>query len=195
MKNEVIIQWLEQIFRRRVLALRVCLVVFGVIAVGSVLLAPTYESVSDILVQSNRSQLLVSPGLKEDAGNQSTQAVPVIEQDLNSEVELLTSPYLIQQGLAGVKVSQHSGGLMSGLRNAVIWTVSLPSTIYMAMHGGPNPTANQETVRKISNHLSATVIKRSNIIEVAFRAHDAAWAQAFLSNLMSSYLAMHARLS
>lgn len=194
MKSEALTQWIETIFRRRVLALRVGLLVFGVIALGSLLWAPTYESVSEILVQSNRAQLLVSPGLKEDAANQSTQTVPVMEQDLNSEVELLTSPFLIQQALAGAKENRR-GGLISGVRSLVDSVVSLPYQGYLALHGDSNPNANQEALRKISTHLSATVIKRSNIIEVAFRSHDAAGARAFLTRLMTSYLALHARLS
>src|ERR1700731_3930559 len=137
MNNEALMQWVEQIFRRRTLALRVGLLVFGVIAVGSLLWAPSYESVSKILVQSNRAQLLVSPGLKEDAANQATQTNPVAEQDLNSEVELLTSPFLIKQALSAMKSSQHSGGLIAGMRNAVESVISMPSNIYLAMHGGP----------------------------------------------------------
>src|SRR6202795_2321885 len=133
MKNEALMEWIETIFRRRVLALRVGVVVFGVIALGSLLWAPTYQSVSEILVQSNRAQLLVSPGLKEDAANQATQTVPVGEQDLNSEVELLTSPILIQQALAGMKLNASSGGV----RELIASVVSLPAEAYIAMHGGP----------------------------------------------------------
>jgi polysaccharide biosynthesis protein PslE len=191
MNNEALMNWVEQIFRRRTLALRVGLLVFGVIAIGSLLWAPSYESVSEILVQSNRAQLLVSPGLKEDAANQATQTVPVGEQDLNSEVELLTSPFLIQQALAGLKLNGRSGGV----RDLIASVVSLPDRAYLAMHGGPRATSKQEEIQKISSHLSATVIKRSNIIEVSIRSHDAVWAQAFLAQLMTSYLALHGRLS
>jgi uncharacterized protein involved in exopolysaccharide biosynthesis len=195
MNSEILIQWIEQIFRRRRLALRIGLLVFGVIALGSILWPPTYESSSKILVQSNRAQLLVSPGLKEDAGNQSTQAVPVAEQDLNSEVELLTSPFLIQQALTGMKRNARSGGLLMAMRNFVDEVVSLPVDAYVALHGGPNANANQNEIQKISNHLSATVIKRSNIIEVAILSHDPVWARAFLTQLMTSYLALHGKLS
>jgi uncharacterized protein involved in exopolysaccharide biosynthesis len=191
MNNEALMNWVEQIFRRRTLALRVGLLVFGVIAIGSLLWAPSYESVSEILVQSNRAQLLVSPGLKEDAANQATQTVPVGEQDLNSEVELLTSPILIQQALAGMKLNARSGGV----RDLIASVMSLPSQAYLAMHGGPRANSNQEEIQKISSHLSATVIKRSNIIEVSIRSHDSVWAQAFLTQLMTSYLALHGRLS
>jgi uncharacterized protein involved in exopolysaccharide biosynthesis len=194
MNNEALTQWIETVFRRRVLAFRVLLLVFGVVATGSLLWAPTYESVSEILVQSNRAQLLVSPGLKEDAANQSTQTVPVMEQDLNSEVELLTSPSLIQQALVGGKPNR-PGSLLAGLRSLVSWAVSLPYAGYLALHGDFKPSAQQAAVAEISSRLSATVIKRSNIIEVGFRSHDAAWARAFLARLMTSYLALHARLS
>jgi len=191
MNNEALMNWVEQMFRRQTLALRVGLLVFGVIAVGSLLWAPSYESVSEILVQSNRAQLLVSPGLKEDAANQATQSVPVGEQDLNSEVELLTSPILIQQALAAMKQAPSSGGV----RELVASVVSLPGDMYLAMHGGPRANSNQEEIEKISNHLNATVIKRSNIIEVSIRSHDAVWARAFLAQLMTQYLALHGRLS
>jgi uncharacterized protein involved in exopolysaccharide biosynthesis len=191
MNNETLMNWVEQIFRRKNLALRVGLIVFGVIAIGSLLWAPSYDSVSEILVQSNRAQLLVSPGLKEDAANQATQTVPVGEQDLNSEVELLTSPILIQQALAGMKTSARSGGV----RDLVASVINLPGQAYLAMHGGPRADSIQSEIQKISNHLSATVIKRSNIIEVSIRSHDAVWAQAFLAQLMTQYLALHGRLS
>ena len=191
MNNEALMNWVEQIFRRKTLALRVGLLVFGVIAIGSLLWAPSYESNSEILVQSNRAQLLVSPGLKEDAANQATQTVPVGEQDLNSEVELLTSPILIQQALAGMKTSARSGGV----RELVASVVSFPADAYIAMHGGPRADSIQSEIQKISSHLSATVIKRSNVIEVTIRSHDSLWAQAFLTQLMTSYLALHGRLS
>jgi uncharacterized protein involved in exopolysaccharide biosynthesis len=195
MNSESIIVWIEQIFRRRALALRVGLIVFGVIALGSILWPPTYESTSKILVQSNRAQLLVSPGLKEDAANQATQTVPVAEQDLNSEVELLTSPFLIKQALGAMKSNQPSGGVIAGMRNIVSSVISLPTTAYIAMHGGPGSDASSDEIQKIANHLSATVIKRSNVIEVGIRSHDPIWARAFLSQLMTSYLALHGRLS
>lgn len=191
MNNEALMNWVEQIFRRRALALRVGLLVFGVIALGSILWAPTYESVCEILVQSNRAQLVVSPGLKEDAANQATQTVPVGEQDLNSEVELLTSPILIQQALAGMKMNPRGGGV----RNLVATVMSLPAAAYMAIHGGPRANSTEAQIQKISSHLSATVIKRSNIIEVEIQSHDAAWAQAFLAQLMTQYLALRGRLS
>src|SRR5713226_925721 len=126
MNSESLIVWVEQIFRRRALALKVGLLVFGVIALGSILWPPTYESTSKILVQSNRAQLLVSPGLKEDAANQATQTVPVAEQDLNSEVELLTSPFLVKQALSGMKSNQRSGGVIAGMRNIVESVISAP---------------------------------------------------------------------
>ena len=195
MNNEALMQYVEQIFRRKALALRVGLLVFGVIAVGSLLWPPTYESVSEILVQSNRAQLLVSPGLKEDAANQSTQTLPVAEQDLNSEVELLTSPILIKQALIGMKLNQNNGGLIAGMRNFVGAVISLPANIYLTMHGGPSSNASLNEIQKTSNHLSATVIKRSNIIEVSIRSHDAGWARAFLGQLMTSYLNLHGQLS
>jgi uncharacterized protein involved in exopolysaccharide biosynthesis len=81
------------------------------------------------------------------------------------------------------------------MRNVVAAVISLPTTAYIAMHGGPGSDASSDEIQKIANHLTATVIKRSNVIEVGIRSHDPVWARAFLSQLMTSYLALHGRLS
>src|SRR5271170_82444 len=148
MNNYVFMKYVAQIFRRRALPLRVGLIVFGAIALGSLLWPPSYESSSKILVQSNRAQRLVSPGLKEDAANQSTQTLPVAEQDLNSEVELLTSPFLVKQALGGMKLNQRGGGVIAGLRNVVAGIMSIPSDAYMLLHGGPSSSASQDETQK-----------------------------------------------
>jgi len=47
----------------------------------------------------------------------------------------------------------------------------------------------------VERNLDASVIKRSNIIEVEFRSHDRAWTKDFLDRLMARYLEFHASLS
>src|SRR5579863_4518974 len=108
---------LEMLCRRRAVALGVGLLVFGSIALGSILLPPTYVSKGDVLVQSNRAELLVSPGLQDNDGMHSgASASAVTEQDLNSEVELLGSSYLIEQALSGVPVHEEKGFLTAARR-------------------------------------------------------------------------------
>ncbi len=101
--------WVEAICRRWMMVLQVAAVVFGVVALGSILWPPTYQSAAKILVQSNRGQLLVSPDLQPNLPSPAGQAAPVFEQELNSEVELLTSRYLIEQALINLPQPKHTG--------------------------------------------------------------------------------------
>jgi uncharacterized protein involved in exopolysaccharide biosynthesis len=47
----------------------------------------------------------------------------------------------------------------------------------------------------VARNLDASVIKRSNIIDIEFRSHDRRWTKDFLDRLMSRYLEFHASLS
>jgi len=186
--------WVEAICRRWMIVLQVAAVAFGVVALGSILWPPTYQSAAKILVQSNRGQLLVSPELQPNLPSPAGQVAQVSEQELNSEVELLTSRYLIEQALINLPQPKNTGlGAFIGNSLRSIW--SLPETGYSLLHQAPNLMARQAMTLKVANNLSATVIKRSNVIEVAVRSHDPVWARTFLSQLLTEYLAFHARIS
>jgi uncharacterized protein involved in exopolysaccharide biosynthesis len=188
--------WLELIFRRRATALQVGGVVFGLIVLGTLLWPPVYNSTAKILVQDNRAQYLVSPDLQ-NASPQKPTAVanPVNEEALNSEVELLTSTFLIKHALANLPepsdFSTPTGVLMSAFDSAM----DLPVLGYNALHDTPTLTSRDQWALKLERHLSAFVVKRSDIIEVGFNAHDPKWSKDFLERLLNEYLAYHARLS
>ncbi len=187
--------WIEMLCRRWVAALKAGGAVFGIVALGSLLLPPTYRSVAKVLVESNRAQLLVSPGLQQDSPSQpSALTSPVTEQDLNSEVELLSSPLLIQRALDGLAQPARGGGASAAL-DYVQGLLQLPGAGYDALHGVPASTARDQWAARIERHLSVSVIKRSNVIEVSFSAHDPRWSAEFLDRLLSQYLELHARIS
>jgi uncharacterized protein involved in exopolysaccharide biosynthesis len=72
--------WIEVIFRRRLTVQRVALIVVGLVALGSLVWPPLYESRSKILIQSSAAGLLVSPGVEQDTGNPRPVANPVSEE-------------------------------------------------------------------------------------------------------------------
>ncbi|HZY59469.1 MAG TPA: hypothetical protein VFE56_06880 [Candidatus Binataceae bacterium] len=186
--------WVELLCRRRAVALKVGLLAFAIVGAASIVLPPSYQSVAKILVQSQRAQLLVSPGLAPDSPNQpSAMASAVSEQDLNSEVELLASPYLVRQALLGVPERQRSAIAELAGKLAALW--SLPNAGYAALHQMPDVTPQDEWAARIERDLNASVIKRSNVIEVDFRSHDPQWSRVFLERLLNRYLELHARIS
>src|SRR5258708_22522162 len=93
--------WIDIAWRRRRMAMMAGGLVFGVVALGTLLWPPLYSSNCQVLVQDNRAQLLVSPDLQGANNPQNSAAVnnPVQEQDLNSERELITSLYLVRLAL------------------------------------------------------------------------------------------------
>ena len=186
--------WLDLAIRRRTLILQVAGLVLGLTILGTLLWPPVYEATAEILVQDSRAQFLVSPDIQDNsAQRQAIIANPVSEEDLNSERELVTSLFLVRQAIADLHTP--SGNIGDVMLNTVSTTLSLPAIGYDALHGVPAPSMHDEWALKLEDHLETQVIKRSDIIEVDFTAHDAAWSQDFLSRLLNQYLSFHARIS
>lgn len=188
--------WVELVLRRRAIALQVAAFVFGTILAGTLLWPPVYRSTCQILVKDNRAELLVSPGLQSDsAERQPVMVSPITEQDLNSERELLTSIYLISLALEGLREPARYAGPGAAVMRTLSGALSLPAASYRTLHGAPSLTPRDRWALELADHLSATVINRSNIIEVGFRSHDPHWSRGFLSRLLNRYLEYHARIS
>lgn len=188
--------WTEMIFRRRVTVLEVCAVVFGLVVVGTLIWPPTYQGTAKIFVRDNRAELLVSPGLSSNTPqNPAVVANPVNEEDLNSEMELLTSTYIIKRAIADLPPPVHHKGFTAPLLNSVHFVLGLPGAGYDAMHDMPKVDPREACAIELEQHLSASIIKKSDIIEVNFRAHDPAWSKQFLELLISAYLDYHAHIS
>lgn len=187
--------WIELLFRRKNAFLETAGIIFGLTALGTLLWPPLYQSSAKIFVQDNRAQLLVSPDLQtESSQNPAIIANPVSEQDLNSEVELLTSVHLIKQALAGLPLPYDAPGA-GLLQDTVGLALQLPRSSYRLLHDSPAPDPRDQWALKLAHHLGVWVVKRSNVIEVDFSAHDPRWAHDFLSRLISQYQDYHAGLS
>src|SRR5579883_2434691 len=188
--------WIELIFRRGATVSRVAAVVMGIVVAITLVTPPVYESKAKVLIQDSRAQLLVSPGLQSNSSSQpSAVSYPVTEQDLNSERDLLVSPYLVAQALARIDWPDASGTWSGLISKTLAALVSLPMLGYQTLHRTPALTDQARRIANVSKHLSSWVIRRSNLIEVSFTAHDPKWAQTFLSRLIDQYLDYHAGLS
>ncbi|MGH7906472.1 MAG: GumC family protein [Candidatus Binataceae bacterium] len=187
--------WIEMLYRRRYIAIEAAALVFGLVLLVTLLWPPSYISRAEILVQDNRAQLLVSPDLQDNSQNRAVVANPVSEQDLNSERELVTSLYLIKQAIAGLQMPKGAAGTASTVFHSISSAMDLPALGYHAIHSTPNLTPREAWALKLEGHIGSSVIKRSDVIEVSFRAHDPAWSQEFLQRLIDQYLTYHANLS
>ena len=186
--------WLDLCIRRRTLVLQVAGLVLGLVILGTLLWPPVYEATAEILVQDSRAQFLVSPDIQSNSTERpAVIANPVSEEDLNSERELVTSLFLVRQAIGDLHTP--SNGIGDVMFNTLSTTLSLPAIGYDALHGVAPTSSHDEWALKLEDHLKTEVVKRSDIIEVDFTAHDARWSQDFLSRLLNQYLAFHARIS
>ena len=188
--------WTEMIFRRRIMVLEVCAVVFGLVMLGTLVWPPIYQGTAKIFVRDNRAELLVSPGLSANTPqNPAVVANPVNEEDLNSEMELLTSTYIIKRAIEELPPPAHHTGIAAPILNGVSYVLSLPGAGYRAMHDTPRLDPRESWAIELGQHLSASIIRKSDIIEVNFRSHDPGWSKQFLELLIGAYLDYHAHIS
>src|SRR5580698_5399526 len=112
--------WTEMIFRRRITVLQVCAVVFGLVVLGTLVWPPIYQGTAKIFVRDNRAELLVSPGLASATPqNPAVVSNPVNEEDLNSEMELLTSTYIIKRAIESLTPPVKEKGFTAPVMNGV----------------------------------------------------------------------------
>ena len=150
---------------KRVLTLCFCGILLGA-ALAAFLLPAEYESSTKILVERERMDPVVSPG-------QSSPMMfrgEVTEEELNSEVELLQSEDVLRQVV-----------LTCGLHHRK----SLLAAIF-----GPGSEEKRiaKAVNRLKSDLQVGLIKKSNLIEVAYASPDSQLSAAVLRALDEAYL-------
>jgi succinoglycan biosynthesis transport protein ExoP len=188
--------WIDLLWRRRRTAGWVAGGIFGFIFLVTILYPPIYESKAQLLIQSNRANYLISPALQ-TSSDSSTPLVSdraLTEQDLNSEVELLNQPELIDQAFDQVGGSTRSPGIFHAAFSIVGSVIGLPEALYRLIHNEPALNAKQKRLLVIQSKLSAVVIRKSNMIEVSLRSNDPEWTRKFLSALLDRYFELHSKI-
>ncbi len=152
---------------------RAFLLCFCGIFAGSILavflVPPTYQSVAQILVKRER----VDPVVSAEKNSPLQVKGEVTEEEMNSEAELITSEDVLRKT---VQVSGLDGskGLLSSLSSS--------------------ETPEQRTsnaVDKLRAHLRVEPLKKTNVIEIAYSAHDPRVASQVLTNLVNAYVDKH----
>ncbi|MGZ8248107.1 GumC family protein [Methylomagnum sp.] len=146
------------------------IVMLGVIS-ATLLIAPTYEAKSGLLVKFGREYM-------RDYANRPSDrdAPPVISQEdvINSEIQILTSPDLIEKVIDTLKIEN----------------------IYPDLVDSPSSriTPAQAAAIKFMKNLKAEGIKNSTVIQVLFQHHDPAVAAQALNLLVESFREKHLQL-
>jgi len=152
---------------QRAFILCFCGILAGSIA-AMFLVPPTYESVSQILVKRERVDTVVS------AEKNSPMQVKeeVTEEELNSEANLIWSQDVLRKTVVD-----------SGLDKRVS---------VLGFLSGNDPDAKiAKAVDKLRSHLKVEPLKKTNVIELTYSAHDPKLAAKVLNNLVNAYIDKH----
>lgn len=158
-------------------------VTFLTVAVGTAvvtfLMPNEYESRMKILVKNTRSDVPITPGATMGTtGNYLDNEVS--ENQINSEVALLTSGDLMNQVASEVGLYHRKPGLGErlGLKKAA----------------GSQSSQVEEASAQLAKDLSITAVKKANIIEVKYTSGSPEMAAAVLRKLQDLYLEKHLKL-
>lgn len=161
------------LFRRRALVLFTFLAVVLGTAIVTWLLPNKYESRMKILVKNQRLDVAITP--EATGGAPVGVESEVSENEINSEIELLTSRDLLSQ------VAKETGLGQTG-----------PSSFWRK----PVPEAEriEKAAADLSKDLVITPVKKANVISISYSANSPEVAAAVLKKLGDLYLEKHLKL-
>ncbi|HKP46115.1 MAG TPA: Wzz/FepE/Etk N-terminal domain-containing protein [Pyrinomonadaceae bacterium] len=167
------------LFRHKALICTTFLTVAIGTGVLTFLMPNEYESRMKILVKNTRSDVPITP--ERTTGTAGTYFEnEVSENQINSEIELLTSDDLMKQVVTdcGLYQSGRSLTAMLGLKQAA----------------ATQAAQVEEATQRLVKSLSITAVKKANIIEVKYTSNSPEMAAKVLRKLQDLYLEKHLKL-
>ena len=162
------------VFRRKAVVLFIFLAVVLGTAVITFLLPNKYDSRMKILVKNQRVDVAITP---EQTNGSAASAVEneVSENQINSEIELLTSKDLLTQvvtdtGLAGSEKGWFSSPV-------------------------PQPIMVEKAVNRLAKDLAITPVRKANVITITYTSTSPQMAASVLKKLGELYLEKHLKLN
>jgi uncharacterized protein involved in exopolysaccharide biosynthesis len=158
-------------FRRRRLMGVSFLTLMALSVLATVMLSGTYKCSMEILVNRER----MDPSVSAQATNQAVGALPLTEEEINSEAELLMSPDLLKRVVL-------ANNLQDGERHTLSAMLSTkqPEDWYIA-----------RAVKHLSDKLKIDVVKKTNMIQVTYKSSDPKLAFGVMDKLASEYMEKH----
>jgi len=167
------------LFRHKLLIVSTFLTVALGTAVLTFLMPNEYESRMKILVKNTRSDVPITPGATAGAVGAYLDN-EVSENQINSEVALLTSGDLLNQVVTEVGLQRRTPGI----------------TARLGLKEAPSSQAGQveEASAQLAKDLIISPVKKANIIEVKYTSGSPETAAAVLRKVQELYLEKHLKL-
>ena len=166
------------LFRRRRLVALFALGVMAVVALGLITGKPSYEATASILVKKGAARVPLTP-----TETQVWISDNVSEEDINTEIGILTSRVLIEGVVRTLAEQETRDPAPSWWQQArTRWRAWLDDLL----NRKPIP-ALEAKVDRVMRALSVSAVPRSNLIALKFVWSDAAYAERFLEILVDDY--------
>ncbi len=180
--SEHILQSIGQVlFARKWLILGTTLLTFALTAAGTWFMKPVYTTSASLLLKKERFDAAVTPEHIIATGQPDRH---LTEEELNSEVEILSSLSLLEavaQRLELDKAFEGQGG----------------NTVLAKLRKEPpdaKRAAMAQAITKLRNDLTVEPGKKSNLIKITYKANDRAQAAHVVNTLCEVYQEHHIRL-
>jgi len=162
------------IFRRKTLVLVTFLTVIMGTALVTFLLPNRYESRIKILVKNQRVDVAITPEATAGAPAPAADA-EVTENQINSEIELLTSKDLLTQVVKDTGLANNESDLLG--------------------RALPEPIRIEKAVNRLTKDLSINAVRKANIITINYASGSPQLSASVLKKLGDLYLEKHLKLN
>ncbi len=162
------------LFRRKSLVLFTFLAVIIGTVIVTLLLPNRYESRMKILVKNQRVDIAITPEATTGT-NTPTVENEVSENQINSEIELLTSKDLLTQVVTETGLAKQEMGFFN--------------------RSAPDAVRVEKAVNRLTKDLSITPVRKANIITISYASESPELSAAVLKKLGDLYLDKHLKLN
>jgi len=139
-----------------------------------------YQAHMKLLVKRER----VDPVVTAQSSTIAQASTPVSEEELNSEVELLTSNDVLEKVVIDSDLEKPKG-------NSFWEKLGVGGKKFAAVQLSEEQGRVAEAVAKLGKDLKVALVRKTDLISVEYQSTDAKLAARVLSNLANSYLAKH----
>ena len=171
--------------RRRRTFLAVFVVTAILIQAAAFFWPGTFAAYAAVLIQKTRS----SPQLDADPTEPMTAiSAGVTQEEVNSEIAVLTSNEVISDTVKATGLSQAPEPWYLRM---IFAPVRAYDYAYASWHEVPYATKDDRTLRAVSNSITATRMKDSNVMVISYESGDPRVSQIVLAELLKHYMDRH----
>ncbi len=171
--------------RRRWQWLVFFVVVFMAVHVAGFLWPATYVARAAILIEMARSRVPVDA----DPNDPTTVLTGAVsEEEVMSEIAILTSHEVLEKTVEATGIDQAP---MPWYLRLIFGPARAYDRWYASYHDLPEPSPRDRAIHGLTQSLSATRLKDSNVLLVTFESGDPEVAEIVLDNLLEHYLDHH----